>query len=67
MKGEIFGTKLIGEESDLTVFEKATELISKNQPYEVELKIYKKDRTVPYLGAYQIAPCLMMKGRLTAR
>jgi PAS domain S-box-containing protein len=45
MKGEIFGTKLIGEESDLTVFEKATELISKNQPYEVELKIYKKDRT----------------------
>ncbi|MES2274391.1 MAG: PAS domain S-box protein [Bacteroidota bacterium] len=45
MKGKIFGTILIGEESDLAVFEKARELSDQNKPYEVELKIYKRDKT----------------------
>jgi len=45
MKGEIFGPILIGEDSDLTVFEKAKELAKQEKPYEVEMKIYKKDKT----------------------
>jgi PAS domain S-box-containing protein len=45
MKGKIFGNLLMGEDSDLSVYEKARDLIAQNKPYEVEIKIYKKDKT----------------------
>lgn len=45
MKNKAFGTLLLGADSDLSVFDKAKELAKKNQPYEVEIKIYRKDKT----------------------
>jgi PAS domain S-box-containing protein len=45
MKGNIFGNMLVGPDSDLSVFDKARELTKQNKPYEVEIKIYKKDKT----------------------
>lgn len=45
MRGKAFGTMLIGEQSDLSVFEKAREAVEHHKPYEVEMMIYKKDRT----------------------
>ncbi len=45
MKGKAFGNILLGEETDLTVHSAAVEKIKNKQPYEVELKVYKKDRT----------------------
>jgi PAS domain S-box-containing protein len=45
MKGEIFGNKLMGDDTDLSVFEKAVELTRQQKPYEIEIKIYKKDKT----------------------
>lgn len=45
MKGKAFGTLLLGKDSDLSVFDKAKDLAKKNKPYEVEIKIYKKDKT----------------------
>jgi PAS domain S-box-containing protein len=45
MKGKAFGKILLGDDSDVSVFEKAVELTRQNKPYEVEIKIYKKDKT----------------------
>ena len=45
MKNQTFGTLLLGADSDLSVFDKAKNLAKKNKPYEVEIKIYKKDKT----------------------
>jgi len=45
MKGKAFGTMLIGEETDISVFEKAVALTREKKPYEIEIRIYKKDGT----------------------
>jgi len=45
MKGKIFGTTLLGEDSDLSVFKKAEDLTKENKPYEVEMKVYRKDKS----------------------
>lgn len=45
MHGKTFGSKLIGEESNRELFEKAVEAVKNNQPYELEMKIYRKDGT----------------------
>ncbi|GAA4903285.1 PAS domain S-box protein [Mucilaginibacter defluvii] len=45
MEGKQFGTMLLGEESDMSVFIAAKKAIDENRPYEVELKIYRKDGT----------------------
>jgi len=45
MKGKMFGKMLLGKDSDVAVFEKARDMASKNRPYELELKIYRKDKT----------------------
>lgn len=45
MSGKTFGHMLLGEDTDLTVFETAVQAVAENRPYEVELKIYKKDKT----------------------
>jgi len=45
MKGKVFGDKLIGPETDVKVFAEAVNAVKENRPYEVELKIYRKDKT----------------------
>ncbi|WP_345950523.1 PAS domain-containing protein [Mucilaginibacter sp. PAMB04274] len=45
MKGRMFGNMLVGEHTDLNVFEKAKEAYAHNTPYEIEILIYKKDGT----------------------
>ena len=45
MKGKKFGNTLIGEDTDRTVFNAAVKAVKEKKPYEVELKIYKKDKT----------------------
>jgi PAS domain S-box-containing protein len=45
MKGETFGKRLMGEESDEAEFEKAVEAVKQKKAYELELKIYRKDGT----------------------
>nr|WP_255678945.1 PAS domain S-box protein [Mucilaginibacter sp. UR6-1] len=43
MEGKQFGTMLLGEDSDMSVFKAAKKAIDANLPYEVEIKIYRKD------------------------
>lgn len=43
LKGHAIGTKLIGDETNLEVAERAAQAFKENKPYEIELKIYKKD------------------------
>lgn len=45
MRGKVFGTLLVGEDTDLAVFQDAVKATSERRPYEIEIKIYKKDRT----------------------
>jgi PAS domain S-box-containing protein len=45
MKGKIFGDKLSGPDTDLKVLDEAVNAVKENRPYEVELKIYRKDKT----------------------
>ena len=49
LKGQIIGTKLIGEETNLQVFKDAVQKVKENKPYEVEIKIYKKDGTTAWV------------------
>jgi PAS domain S-box-containing protein len=43
LEGKSLGTSLLGEDSDLSVFESAVQAVKENKPYEVEMKVYKKD------------------------
>ncbi|TWR30506.1 PAS domain S-box protein [Mucilaginibacter pallidiroseus] len=43
LKGHTIGEKLIGPESDLSVYNHAVQSVKENKPYEVEIKIYRKD------------------------
>lgn len=45
LKGQTIGTKLVGAETDMEVFKGAVQKVKANEPYEVEIKIYKKDGT----------------------
>lgn len=45
MKGQVFGDRLIGPDTDLSVFANASAAMKDNLPYEIEIKIYKKDQT----------------------
>ncbi|MDB5145841.1 MAG: domain S-box protein [Mucilaginibacter sp.] len=45
VKGKKVGKLIIGEETDMEVFNSATIAFKENKPYEVELKVYKKDNT----------------------
>ncbi len=45
MNGKTVGTMLMGAESDMSVFEQAKEALENNRPYEVEIKIHRKDNT----------------------
>jgi len=45
MKGKAFGNILLGEETDLAAHEASVQKVKDKKPYEVELKVYKKDGT----------------------
>jgi PAS domain S-box-containing protein len=45
LEGKIMGKALIGEDTDLAVFESAVKAVKENKPYEIEIKLYKKDGT----------------------
>ncbi|AMR30586.1 hypothetical protein A0256_03670 [Mucilaginibacter sp. PAMC 26640] len=49
LKGHTIGTQLVGEETDLEVFKGAVQAVKENKPYEVEIKIYKKDRSTAWV------------------
>ncbi|MDO3626826.1 PAS domain S-box protein [Mucilaginibacter sp. BT774] len=42
MKGRKFGDILVGPETDLEMFEKASKSLKQNKPYTVEMKVYRK-------------------------
>jgi PAS domain S-box-containing protein len=45
VKGQTAGTLLLGEETDIEIFNNIAIAFKENKPYEVELKVYKKDGT----------------------
>jgi PAS domain S-box-containing protein len=45
MAGRSYDRMLIGEETDMTVYKTAVEAVHENRPYEIELKIYRKNST----------------------
>ncbi|QEM05894.1 PAS domain-containing protein [Mucilaginibacter rubeus] len=45
MRGKMFGTMLVGEDTDLNVFKAAVKAVEEKRGYEVEIKVYKKDKT----------------------
>ena len=45
LEGKIMGNTLVGEDTDLAVFESAVKAVRENRPYEIEIKVYKKDHT----------------------
>jgi PAS domain S-box-containing protein len=45
MKGKVFGNMLNGTNTDLEVFNNATAIMQENQSYEIEIELYKKDKT----------------------
>jgi PAS domain S-box-containing protein len=63
LKGQTFGTMLIGEKTDLRVLEKAKAMYDDNKPYEVEIEIYKKDGT-PYWTYLSNSPFFNKQGQL---
>jgi PAS domain S-box-containing protein len=45
MQGKRFGSILIGEATDMSVFEEAVKAVAEKRPYNCEILIYRKDRT----------------------
>lgn len=45
LKGKMVGTLLAGAETDMKVFDSIATAFKESRPYEVELRVYKKDRT----------------------
>lgn len=45
MKGNKYGTALLGPDTDMSVFENAVKSFQQNKPYDIEILIYKKDKT----------------------
>jgi len=49
LRGQPVGMQLIGAETDLEVFRGAQQKVKENKPYEVEIKIYKKDGSTAWV------------------
>lgn len=45
MRGKTLGKRMMGEDSDEKEFDKAVEAVQQKKAYELELKVYRKDRT----------------------
>jgi PAS domain S-box-containing protein len=49
LKGQSVGDKLVGEDTDIEVFKGAVQAVKENKPYEIEIKIYKKDGSTAWV------------------
>lgn len=63
IKGKSAGNIIIGAETDMTVYNNTVEAFRKNEPYEVELKVYKKDKT-PIWVSLSNSPLLNENGKV---
>ncbi|MES2809540.1 MAG: PAS domain S-box protein, partial [Bacteroidota bacterium] len=45
MQGKRFGTMLVGDATDMNVFNKAVQAVAEKKPYNCEILIYRKDKT----------------------
>jgi len=63
MKGKAFGNIMLGEDSDLTVFNNAVQAVKEKRAYEIELKMYRKDKT-PVWGFLSNSPLLNELGEV---
>jgi PAS domain S-box-containing protein len=45
MEGKRFGTTLVGENTDMEVFDNAVKAVAEKRPYNCEIQIYRKDGT----------------------
>ena len=45
MKGRAYDDLLIGDETDMDIYNEALARVQQNEPYEIEIKVYKKDGT----------------------
>jgi PAS domain S-box-containing protein len=71
MEGKRFGKLLVGEDTDMAVFESAVKAVEESRAYSCEILIYPKDQE-PIWAAMSnspcpTAPCLMRPGMLSAR
>lgn len=49
LKGKVFAKLLVGQDTDISVFEYAVKMAQANEPYKIEIKCYKKDGTPVWL------------------
>ncbi len=63
MKGNRFGNMLLGEDSDVDVFNVAVQAVKEKRAYEIELKIYRKDKT-SFWGFLSNSPLLNELGEV---
>jgi PAS domain S-box-containing protein len=61
VKGKSVGNMIIGDETDMDVFNSAVLAFQENRPYEVELRVYKKDGT-PIWVSLSNSPLFNEKG-----
>src|ERR1700761_9381095 len=50
MKGKAFGNNLLGEETDMEAVQKGVKAVEEKKSYELELKLYKKNKTPVWLS-----------------
>ncbi|MFD1257003.1 PAS domain S-box protein [Mucilaginibacter terrae] len=63
MKGQKFGTKLLGKESNMEVFKQAVDAVANNKPYELEIKAYPKNG-VPKWMFFSNSPYFNQQGQI---
>jgi PAS domain S-box-containing protein len=63
MKGKAFGNTLLGEETDMEVHNAAVDKVKHKKPYEVEIKVYRKDKT-PIWAFFANSPLLNELGEV---
>jgi len=63
MKGHKYGTTLVGPDTDMNVFADAIKSFQENRPYNIEILIYKKDKT-PVWVALSNNPLLNDAGKV---
>jgi PAS domain S-box-containing protein len=63
MKGKAFGNILLGDETDLVAHDASVQKTKEKKPYEVEIKVYKKDHT-PIWAFFANSPLLNELGEV---
>ncbi len=63
MKGNKFGKLIIGADTDYSVFEKAIKATAEGCPYDIEIKLYRKDGT-PFWAHVNNSPLMNEAGQI---